>query len=62
MDRRNIPQAEDIGQTPIVLRIVDVAKGKWDKLDLTFNDGSKLSLRAYASTSSPHASFDGSDE
>jgi hypothetical protein len=35
---------EDIGATPIVLTIVDVAEGKWDKLDLTFNDGSKLSL------------------
>jgi hypothetical protein len=34
---------EDIGAT-IVLTIVDVAKGKWEKLDLTFNDGSKLSL------------------
>lgn len=35
---------EDIGTTPIVLTIVDVAEGKWDKLDLTFSDGSKLSL------------------
>jgi hypothetical protein len=35
---------EDIGTTPIVLTIVDVAEGRWDKLDLTFSDGSKLSL------------------
>ena len=35
---------EDIGATPIMLTIVHVAKGKWEKLDLTFNDGSKLSL------------------
>jgi hypothetical protein len=35
---------EDIGAMPIVLTIVDVAGGKWKKLDLTFNDGSKLSL------------------
>jgi hypothetical protein len=37
---------EDIGATPIVLTIVEVAEGKWDKLDLTFDDGSKLSLNA----------------
>jgi hypothetical protein len=35
---------EDIGTTPIVLTIVDVAEGKWQKPDLTFNNGSKLSL------------------
>ena len=35
---------EDIGATPIALTIVDIAKGQWKKLDLTFNDGSKLSL------------------
>jgi hypothetical protein len=35
---------EDMGATPIVLTIVDIAEGKYDKPDLTFNDGSKLSL------------------
>jgi hypothetical protein len=35
---------EDIGASPIVLTIVSVAKGNYDKLDLTFNDGTKLSL------------------
>lgn len=35
---------EDIGATSIALTIVDIAEGKWKKLDLTFNDGSKLSL------------------
>jgi hypothetical protein len=35
---------EDIGATPTALTIVDIAEGKWKKLDLTFNDGSKLSL------------------
>ena len=35
---------EDIGATSIALTIVDIAEGKWEKLDLTFNDGSKLSL------------------
>jgi hypothetical protein len=35
---------EDIGATPIVLTIVDVAEGKWEKPDLTFNNGWKLSL------------------
>ena len=37
---------EDIGPTPIVLTITNVAEGKYDKLDLTFDDGSKLSLNA----------------
>ena len=32
---------EDIGATPVVLTIVGVAMGKFDKLDLTFADGSK---------------------
>jgi hypothetical protein len=36
---------EDV-TTPIVLTIVHVAKGKFDKLDLTFDDGSKLGLNA----------------
>jgi hypothetical protein len=35
---------EEIGTTPIVLTIVNVSEGKWGKLDLSFNDGSKLSL------------------
>jgi hypothetical protein len=35
---------EDIGSTPIVLTITNVAEGKYDKLDLTFDDESKLSL------------------
>jgi hypothetical protein len=37
---------EDIGPTPIVLTITNVAEGKYDKLDLTFDDESKLSLNA----------------
>jgi hypothetical protein len=37
---------DDIGETPVTLTIVDVAPGKFDKLDLTFADGSKLSLNA----------------
>jgi hypothetical protein len=37
---------DDIGDTPVTLTIANVALGKWDKLDLTFADGSKLSLNA----------------
>ena len=37
---------EDIGSTPVVLKIVRVAEGRYEKLDLTFDDGSKLSLNA----------------
>ena len=37
---------EDIGATPVVLTIVGVAMGKFDKLDLTFADGSKMGLNA----------------
>ena len=37
---------EDIGPTPIVLTITNVAEGKYDKLDLTLDDESKLSLNA----------------
>jgi hypothetical protein len=36
---------EDV-TTPVVLKITGVAKGKFDKLDLTFDDGSKLGLNA----------------
>jgi hypothetical protein len=35
---------DDIGETPVTLTIIDVALGKFDKLDLTFAEGSKLSL------------------
>jgi hypothetical protein len=34
---------EDVS-TPVVLTIANVAEGKFDKLDLTFDDGSKLGL------------------
>jgi hypothetical protein len=34
----------DVGAVPIMLTIVDVVKGNYNKLDLTFNDATKLSL------------------
>ena len=35
---------EDIGPTPIKLTITSVARGKFDKLDLTFDDQSRMGL------------------
>ena len=53
---------EDIGATPIVLTIVDVAEGKWEKPDLTFDNGSKLSLNKTNALTIARAWGDESDD
>jgi hypothetical protein len=36
----------DLGDETVELTIVDVEEGSWNKLDLTFDDGSKLSVNS----------------